>query len=151
MKKIILLLLISASVFCVYAQSAQKLTEVLSKEEVTYGDASWFIAAQTGLIDDSKSEKEAFDALSENGWFNKIDAEADSKIVLKNFAYLCTLAFDIKGGVMYRITKSPRYAVRELKSMKIIPNDANSNAPITGRQMINILTSCDYEISEASK
>ena len=63
MKKIILLLLISASVFCAYAQSAQKLTEVLSKEEVTYGDASWFIAAQTGLIDDSKSEKEAFGCL----------------------------------------------------------------------------------------
>ena len=151
MKKIILLLLISASLFCGYAQSAQKLTEVLSIENVTYGTASWFLAAQTGLIDDTKSEKEAFDVLSEDGWFNKIDAEADSKISLKNFAYLCTRAFNIKGGLMFRLTDAPRYAARELKAMKIISNDADVNASITGRQMINILTGCAYEREEAEK
>lgn len=151
MKKIILLLLIAASAFCCYAQSAQKLTEVLTAEKVTYGDASWFIAVQSNLIDDTKSEKEAFDALSENGWFNKIDAEIDKNIVLKDFAYLCAKAFNIKGGVMYRITNAPRYAVRELKSMKIISNDAAPNASLSGRQMINILANCTYETSEAAK
>ena len=148
MKKIILLLLISLLFFCGYAQSAQKLTDIIFSQEVTYGNASWFLAVQAGLIDDSKSEKEAFDALSQNGWFNNIDAVYEEKITLKDFSYLCTLAFDIKGGILFRLTKAPRYAVRELKAMRIIPNNANPNAFISGRQMVNIITSCAYESSE---
>lgn len=151
MKKFLLFVTFFVCVFFCYSQSAQKLTEILSSEQINYGNASWFIAAQKGLIDDTKSEKEAFDALSENGYFNYLNAEIENSVSLKNFAYLCAKAYNIRGGIMFRITKSPRYAVRELKAMKIIPNDADPNSIITGRQMINILTNCDYELPEALK
>lgn len=150
MKRFFLVFTLTLLAFCGYSQSAQKLTEVLSSEEVTYGNASWFIALQSGLIEDTQSEADALNALSENGYFKSGTPSADDKIPLQDFSLLCTKTYGIKGGLLYRITKAPRYAVRELKAMRIVPNEADSHSSINGRQMLNILSACEYEKTETS-
>ena len=158
MKRFFLSILLTAAGFCLSAQSAQKITDLLSIDKATYGNASWLIAVQTGLIQDDGSESQAFEALIENDYITQkpsstaetLIPSVDDEITIKDYALLCTKTFNIKGGLLYRLTKSPRYAVRELKAMKIISNDADPNVIASGKQLIHILNGCSYA-TEASK
>ena len=145
MKRKILSIIVAAMTFCVSAQSAQKITELLSVEKVTYADASYFIAIQSDFATDSVSESEAFELLKHNKFIKNSKIQSTDIISLKNLSSLCVKATGIKGGLLYRITKSPRYALRELKAMGIIPNDADPASFVSGKQFINILSQCDEQ------
>ena len=162
MKKIILSFLLAGLVFCAHAQSAQKLTEIISVNELTLGNVSYFLAIQTGLCEDDVSEKDAFKALSQAGYFpkdfdeeqdteveTKLDEKINTPVKIKDRALLCVKAGKIKGGIMYRITKSPRYALRELKAKGLIANDADPSSFVSGRQFLAILTGIEEEKEKA--
>ena len=149
MKKLFLSVIFFTLLFCLQAQSAQKITELISTQKASYGNASWLIALQAGLAQDDVSEEVALQLLKENAWLPE-ETKIDDEIKLQDFALLCTRAFDIKGGIFYRLTKNSRYALRELKAMKIISNDSDPKASVSGKQMINILNSCSYK-TEAAK
>ncbi len=158
MKRFFLSILIATAGFGLSAQSAQKITELIATEKANYGNASWLIAVQTNLAGDTASDEEAFEILVENDYIRqkpsstgeKLIPSAGDEIKIKDFALLCTKAYKIKGGLLYRLTKSPRYALRELKAMKVISNDAEPDSIVSGKQMIHILNTCGYSM-EASK
>ena len=158
MKRFFLSILLAAAGFCLSAQSAQKITELIATEKANYGNASWLIAVQTGLAQDTNTDAETFEILVENDYISqkpsatgeRLIPSAEDEIKIKDFASLCLRAYKIKGGLMYRITKSPRYALRELKAMKVVSNDADPNTIVSGKQMIHILNTCRYT-KEASK
>ncbi|MCR5252353.1 MAG: hypothetical protein K6C98_01395 [Treponema sp.] len=143
MKRLFLSTIVAAMIFSASAQSAQKVTELLSVERITYADASYFIAIQSGLASDDISEAEAFDILKENKFIKNKNVQSSDEIKIKDMSFLCVKAAEIKGGLLFRITKAPRYALRELKAMNIVPNDTDPAAFVSGKEFINILSECD--------
>lgn len=162
MKKIILSFLAAAALFSLHAQSAQKMTEIITRDEINYGDVSYFLSIQAGLCSDQVSEKDAFISLYKEGYFpenfdelsdTKMEGEAEEiisrKIRLNDLALLCTKAYGIKGGIFYRITKAPRYALRELKARQIVQNDADPASYVSGKTFLGILSGIEEYKSAA--
>ena len=47
-----------------------------------------------------------------------------------------------KGGLMYSITKSPRYAFREMQSLGLIDYQKYPNLSLSGKEALNIMSKC---------
>ena len=88
-------------------------------------------------------DNEAFDLLKENDFIKNKKAQSSDKIKIQDAAFLCVKAAGIKGGLFLRMRKDPRYALRELKAMNIVPNDTDPAAFVNGKEFINILSECD--------
>ena len=66
-------------------------------------------------------------------------SENDSRISCSGLSFLVMKAFNLKGGMMYRLTDNKRYAYRELKDRGIITGRAYSNKPVSGEQLLQML------------
>ena len=78
MKKIFLILFVAlAAGSFSFAQSAQKVSEILEAEEITYGQLGYLSACQLSLVDDSTSYVEAFTALQNKGYVSKSVSAGD--------------------------------------------------------------------------
>ena len=121
MRKILILLSVLFICSAAFAQSADVITEILESPRFTYGQACYLSASSQNLISDDASYDDAILALESKNQIN--DAVfADQEIKLVDLAYIYTKMFNLKGGLMYRITKgSPRYSLKLLKSDGIIP------------------------------
>ena len=57
--------------------------------------------------------------------------------------------FNIKGGLMFRLTKgSPRYAFKQMKSDGVISQNYDPSLILSGREALNIYTSCNMLYNE---
>ena len=134
-------LLIAAVAF---GQAAEKVDKILETEKATFGQAAYLI--QTALNDgsDGLDFETAFDRFkSENKNLIRDSISAEDVIPVKTYAFLLMKAFDIKGGMMYRIYPCPRYAYRDLHYLAVIQDKNNPDALMTGAEMLQILSRID--------
>ena len=138
-----------------FAQSADVITEILDSKEGTFGQVCYISAVQQGFIKDSASYDEAIASLQKKGQLPDSVVSTDS-IPAVDAVYIFTKIWDIKGGLMYRITKgSPRYAFRQFQSDGIIDSTLEPNNLISGEKLLQIYTSCSskygsYDLSKVS-
>ena len=142
MKKSILFcaagLLLSAAVF---AQSSEKLTELINTDKATFGQISYLAGVYTGKVAEDADYDTAVKTLSSEGIIGA-DKTADTEITLAELSYLCMKTTGLKGGLFYSIFPGPRYAFRELKAKNIIPPAADPSEKVTGRDAIAVLNGC---------
>lgn len=134
-------LLIAAAAF---GQAAEKVDKILETEKATFGQAAYLI--QTALNDgsDGLDFETAFDRFkSENKNLIRDSISAEDVIPVKTYAFLLMKAFDIKGGMMYRIYPCPRHAYRDLRYLAVIQDKNNPDALMTGAEMLQILSRID--------
>lgn len=146
MRKLIFTLVVLFIGGFAFAQSADVVTEILSTDEVTYGQVCYLSAVHQGLIDDSADFSEAVSVLYSKGQIPEDVGEYDS-VYMANLAYIYAQIWpNIKGGLMFRLTKgSPRYAFKQLKSDGIFSDKADPGAYVSGAEALNILTACMME------
>lgn len=142
MKKLILSVIATFFLMNTFAQSSQKISEILEKEEISKGQASYFACVYKNLVEESASEDDAFTILQEKNLF-KLDEKSDEKISLSKACFLVSETSQMKGGIFYSIFHSSRYSLREFKALGIIPQNANPNQTVTGSEFIAILN--DFE------
>lgn len=130
-------------IFCnfIVAQSADSVTELLIAENIYLPQVSYFATVYLGLGADEISYSDATTILDENIGFPEIKNPQD-ELTYKDFSYFCTRVWNIKGGLMYRITKAPRYALRELKALGYVSPNIDPNTLVTGRDALTIMTEC---------
>ncbi|MGI5090549.1 hypothetical protein ABK01_08030 [Treponema sp. OMZ 305] len=131
------MLLIAAATF---GQAAEKIDKILETEAATFGQAAYLI--QTALDDgsDGLDFETAFERFkSENQNLIRDSVTAEDVIPVKTYAFLLMKAFDVKGGMMYRIYPCPRYAYRDLRYLAVIQGKNNPDASMTGASMLQIL------------
>ena len=157
MKKYIAILFTMFLTFAIYAQSADVTTQILETDEVTFGQVCYLSAVQQGLVYDEASFTDAINVLVENDQIPESAVfEENNVIPLGNIAFILSEMFDIKGGIMYRLTKgSPRYAFKQLKSDGIIPSNASPTDTVSGIALFNMFTSClnaytEFDINSVS-
>jgi len=80
---------------------------------------------------------------NENENLIRNSVSAEDVIPIKTYAFLLMKAFDVKGGMMYRIYPCPRYAYRDLRYLAVIQGKNNPTASMTGTTMLQIFSRID--------
>ena len=125
-----------------FTQSADVITDLLESDKVSFGQVSYLAAVQMNLLDENESYENAVKVLVDNDIIPDGE-EADTPIPLVDIAYIYSKLWDVKGGLMYRLTKgSPRYAFRQFQSDGIISSDADPAWLVSGAKALSIFTSC---------
>lgn len=126
-----------------WAQSADRITDILNSETITYGQASYLAASFLDLVSDSASGSESMDALVENGLIKaKHLGNEDDPIPLANFCNICCSAWYVVDSIGYSLFKNPYYAWKEMKAFKYIPTNYTGEKHISGYEALNIVTRC---------
>ena len=142
MKKIILItVFLTFTRFFGCAQSADEVTKLLNTEEVTYGQACYFLATLHGLVDEDASYGQALDSIKEQGLLN-FDVPKFDPIPLNQISHICVKLWRIKGSFFYLICPTPRYAFRLLKAHSVLSRTADPLKKVSGHEFLNILTDC---------
>jgi hypothetical protein len=123
--------------FICFAQSTgEEIETLLATNAVTYAAAARFLleASDTMVTNDPN---EAFRYAAERNWLPK-KAGANDAARLDGVSLLLMRSFGINGGIMYSLTKSPRYAYRELTYNNIIQGRADPAMNVSGDQLLFI-------------
>ena len=124
----------------VSAQNAGEMDAMLAADTVSAAKAARFILGAADLLDPGLSGPDAEEAACNlailNGW---IGAHGSESVTLKQTAFLVMKAFDLKGGIMYSLFGSPRYAYREMIYRKLITGHADNTMILTGFRLLQIL------------
>ena len=117
---ILIVMLIVAGISAASSQSMEIMDSLIAQETAEYGESIYLIAVGSGTIDGSASVSDAMSAAAENKWISG-KADPDSAITAGELSLAAMKAFDMKGGIMYMLFKSPRYAARELAFLELLP------------------------------
>ena len=134
------------------AQTAAELDVLLETPILNKALASRFVLGAVQLLPEglagADAESTAFAIAQGNGW---LKGNADDPIKLKEAALLIMKAFDLKGGLMYRMAKSPRYAYRELLYRKVIQGRSDPAMKLSGRRLLAIIDRAMLYSGEGAK
>jgi hypothetical protein len=119
------------------AQTAAEMERILDTKEVTNTQAAYFTLASV-LESPPPGQAGAFSLAQEQGWFPK-NAEPGGPIKLKDLSLLMMKAFDLEGGLMYRLFPGPRYAYREMTRRGFIEGRAYPGFTVSGERFLQIL------------
>lgn len=137
---LVLFLTIAAGSFS-FAQSADKVTQILETDEITYGQLGYLSACQLSLVDDSTSFVEAFTALQNAGYVGK-NVSAGDKVTYKGLSGICSKTFGIRESLMYRLTSADRYAFKQLQSLGALPSTADPGRTVSGYDAMGVISEC---------
>jgi hypothetical protein len=126
----IVFLALPASIFAppaLPAQTAAEIETLLSTNALSYEQAASFVLRAA----DIQAAGAPFNYAAEQKWLSG-KAAPDGTAVLNEVSLLIMGAFGIKGGIMYSVTKSPRYAYRELVHQGIIQGRSDPGLAVSG-------------------
>jgi hypothetical protein len=129
-----------AFLFCAalaWAQTAAELERLLDTKEITYGEAAYFTLASV-MENPPGNPPIAFALALEKGWLPD-NAGFDGSIKLRNLSLFMMKAFNLEGGLMYRIFPGPRYAYREMTRQGFIEGRAYPGFTVSGERFLLIL------------
>jgi hypothetical protein len=118
----------------IYAQTAAELETVMNTKAVTCVQAASFVLRSAGT---AISEGTPFQQAVNNGWLRN-SAENDP-ITMEKLSYLIMAAFNMRGGVMYRLIPGPRYAYRSMVSNSYIQGNTDPRMTVSGERFLLVL------------
>ena len=113
--------------------NAAELEDLLNTSSVTCAQAAMFVLNSTDKI----FSDSAFDYASSKGWLKKV--KPYDPIKLSQLSFLIMNAFELNGGMMYRLIPSPRYAYRNLVSRSWIQGMTDPAMKVSGEHFLLIL------------
>jgi hypothetical protein len=129
------MLLLSA--MAAQGQTAADIERLLDAQEITCSQAACFVLAAS-LENPPPGPEAAFALAREKGWL-PAKAEGMSGITLGGLSLLMMKAFNIQGGLMYRLFPGSRYAYRAMASRGFIEGPAFPGQRVSGGQFLRIL------------
>jgi len=136
----VIICLLANSVFLSAQESqstAEEIETLLNTGVVTYAQASRFVLEAANVLAAS-DPKEAFDYAMQQKWLPK-NVSADGLARLDHISLLLMSSFNVKGGIMYSITKNSRYAYRELVYLNVIQYRADPAMPVSGERLLFVV------------
>ncbi|MEE8590854.1 MAG: hypothetical protein V3T35_05980 [Spirochaetia bacterium] len=139
-KKLILLLafVLLGAAANISAQSNEVIDALLEEETTSFGQAAYLVLTASARISDDTTPAEAAAEIVGQGW--TVPARtAEEPLTLGEYSFLLMQAFELKGGIMYRIIPGPRYAGRELAYLQFIKGNTSPYRTFSGEEAIGIL------------
>jgi len=133
-----LLIILSTRLF---AQTAARLEALLNEPALTWSAVAAFVLEASDSMDAATvlEPADAFRFAVEREWLPKKIAPTDAAR-LNGTALLLMRSFNLKGGIFYSLTKSPHHAYRELVYKGLIRGDADPDMPVSGRDLLLIVS-----------
>ncbi|RKX73675.1 MAG: hypothetical protein DRP87_18450 [Spirochaetes bacterium] len=125
-------------VLILFAQQNQVIDKLLEEEKATWGKTAYLVLSAAGIIPEDATEDQALEALKQTGWKLKLKG-TEEPIQLGAYSFVIMQAFGLKGGFMYTLTRSPRYASRELGFKGFIRGDSGAYRYLSGEEAVRIL------------
>lgn len=142
MKKMFVLPAVFVLCVTAYAQRADVVTRLIGADKATYGEVCYLSAVYQGFVDENASYDDALQALVQKRQASS-RADANGAVTLQELSRLMAKMWNIKGGLMYRVTKrSARYAFRQFKVDGILPATADPSKKASGSDVLNMYTAC---------
>ena len=138
-KPILLGVFFMVTVFPLISQSNEMIDKLLSEEKARFGLAAYLVLAAGGEIAEGASVNEAMNALAEPKFSILKDKTEEDFINFRELAYLIMQSFEMKGGILYRIFPSPRYAYKEMLFLNVLSSKRADRAPINSDDMMRLL------------
>jgi len=135
---LLLAVVLLAGAGSLWAQSNELLDDLFEEPATTLEQAAYLVLTAAGRIPDDSSPADAAASLTAQGW-TVAERSADEPLTLGEYSYLLMQAFELKGGVMYRIFPGPRYAGRELAYLQLIKGDTSPYRTFSGEEAIGII------------
>lgn len=143
MKKIIILIitfLILSVNTVLWSRTSEIVDTAVAQQQIECGTAALLLLTAAEEIEDGADSSEAWKELCDFSWFSSSKMAKD-EIRLGEYAHALMQLFELKGGVMYTLFPSPRYASRELGYLGIILHDAGAYRSLSGIEAVSILRS----------
>ena len=135
---IVALVIASLVSFALYAQAADKVSEIISAREASYGQAA---CCARGTVKNEAEYEDALNVLKEKG-FADSSVNASDKITMKELAKVCSYTWKIEGSLMCKLVGSPRYIFRQMKADEVIDVSADPMGVPSGRNLLAVITDC---------
>lgn len=120
-----------------WSQTAADMENLLAAREITFSQAVYFtLASAPGSPPENPDA--AFAMAREKGWLPE-GAESGSALTLGDLSLLIMNAFNLKGGLMYRLFPVGRYAYREMTSRGFIEGRSYPDLKVSGDRFLRIL------------
>ncbi|HZK20268.1 MAG TPA: hypothetical protein VFC68_06050, partial [Treponemataceae bacterium] len=137
-KKYVTLIVVSMFIISAgFTQQAQFLDRILLATELDCLGAVTLVLGATDQITDDLSEDNAWGMLEQHGW--DIELVKEEPITVAEYSFLIVNAFKIKGGILYSLFPSPRYALRELKWRGVVASSLDPDEKFDGTVALYIL------------
>ena len=136
MKKMVIFCAAFLLAGALFAQTGDEVERLLAVDAVTYGQAAWFLARAADIP--AQDAAQAFESAKERKWIGK-NVQADGEARLDRVALLLMRSLGINGGALFRITKTPHYAYRELVYNNIIQGRSDPSMKVSGGEFLFIL------------
>ncbi|MFO7780331.1 MAG: hypothetical protein R6W94_01745 [Spirochaetia bacterium] len=135
---IALVLLVIPLVTVAGTDQMEVIAAMQTAEEVTYREGGFAVLVASGMLPRTAAPDAALNPglRSRLGWDSR---PVDSPLTVAEFSYLVMKAFDIPGGLMYRLAPSPRYAVRELRFRRVLLDRVDATDDIAGVQALRMI------------
>jgi hypothetical protein len=128
-----------------FAQSAGEMDDLLSSQEVDWADACRWVYAAAGVFPFETSTPEiVVYALVKKHIPQNAGLGDNQYIDMKGFSKLVLDAYRIKGGIMYRLFRTRRYAYRELIYLGLLRYDDDPSDIVSGARIFEILKAMEY-------
>jgi hypothetical protein len=120
-----------------WGQTAAEMERLLDADHITHTQAAWFTLASAEK-DPPPNPVAAFALAMERGWF-PANAEPGGPVKLRDLSLLLMKAFDLEGGLMYRLFPGTRYAYREMTRRGFVEGRAYPGFTVSGERFLQIL------------
>ncbi|HOV39405.1 MAG TPA: hypothetical protein PLG79_11820 [Spirochaetales bacterium] len=137
-KLLLVVVLMFLGVMVGFAQSNALIDEILAQKKLGYSYAAYLVLSAAGVVPDTATPEQALEALSQQDWGIEVP-EGPADITLGQYAYLLMRAFDIPGGLMYRLIPGPRYAAREIAFLGFVAEKPSPYRNVSGEEALQIL------------
>jgi len=146
MKRIFFIFILLLSTVFIFAQTAEKLEEILNTGALTYEKAVWFVMEAADVWDYSDlpqasasvDPSTAFRVAMEQKWLPR-NVQPASPARMDGISLLLMRSFGLKGGLLYSLFKNPHYAYRELVYQDIIRGRSDPSMTVSGDDLVYIV------------
>lgn len=138
MKKLLIVFSVLMA-FPLMGQQSNIIDDVISQRSIDLQNATYLALTAGDIIDESTEPSEALKVLQDLNWSIK-KAETNRELTLGDSTVLLMNSLKVKGGIMYSLTKQPRYAYKEMVFRGILKPEEDLKRSISGIEFITILT-----------
>jgi len=120
------------------AQSNIIIDKLLEKEAADWGSTAYLVLTAAELVDENIEISTVLATLKNQQW--KLEPKQEKELItLGEFSYMLMEAFNVTGGLMYKLIPGPRYAARELSYLNFIDNDKSPYRTLSGEEVLRIM------------
>jgi hypothetical protein len=121
---------------------ARDMDAALESEAVSWALAARFVLPAAGFDLEggaaASPEAAAFRAAAEQGWLPK-GAKPEGEPTIGGLSFLVMRAFDLPGGLLYRLFPGPRYACRELAYRGLLQDQIDPSRKVSGFALLVLI------------